>query len=63
MKEHIFEFFNVETNEYEYDYVIRKGNTLNWRDVSIRIDPDSPMDVSLGVLYDKILEKYPYLSG
>ena len=63
MKDPIFEFFNSETGEYEYDYIIQKDDTLSWRDVSIHIDPDSPIDVSLGVLYDMILEKYPYLAG
>jgi len=60
-KDKVFEFYNTETGEYEYDYVRYDGKTLSWMDCSVEVDHDYGADHNLQALGDVIMEKHPEL--
>lgn len=57
-----FEFFNTDTNEYEYGNIEynEKTNRLSWNDFSVEVDNDFSVDANIEALYQEIMESGKY---
>lgn len=57
-----FEFFNTDTNEYEYGNIEynEKTNRLIWNDFSVEADNDFSVDENIEALYQVIMESGKY---
>lgn len=57
-----FEFFNTDTNEFEYGNIEynEKTNCLIWNDFSVEADNDFSVDANIEALYQVIMENGKY---